>query len=377
MHWPFCARKCPYCDFNSHVRTALPEAAWLAKILDELRYEQERTPGQLLTSIFFGGGTPSLMQPESAAAIIEAATGLWPCADEVEITLEANPSTVEAERFAGFRAAGVNRTSLGIQALDDTDLTRLGRTHDLAEALAALEAAQRNFDRVSFDLIYAREGQTPGAWERELERALAFGTEHLSLYQLTIEPGTHFATRYARGELVLPAEDPAAEMFELTRARCRTAGLAPYETSNFARFGAESRHNLSYWQYGDYAGVGPGAHGRRSHAATVRTRLPERWLASGPAPETETPLPAQERAAEALMMGLRLETGIDPDGFLDRTGVPLSGAIDAAALSRLSELSLVEAEPRLRLTERGALLLDRIAAELLADDLAATLASAA
>ncbi|MEE4350380.1 MAG: radical SAM family heme chaperone HemW [Pacificimonas sp.] len=365
VHWPYCAKKCPYCDFNSHVRETHPEGEWLAKILDELAFEHERTSGHRLTSIFFGGGTPSLMQPGSAGAIIERAAALWSADDRIEITLEANPSTVEAERFVGFRAAGVNRTSLGIQALDDTDLRRLGRTHDLAEALAALDAAQRTFDRVSFDLIYTREDQSVDGWAAELRRALTFGTEHLSLYQLTIEPGTHFATRHRRGDLILPAEDPAADMFGLTRALCAEAGLLAYETSNFARGGAESRHNLSYWRYLDYVGVGPGAHGRRGGVATVRARLPERWLAAEDA-LAESPLSAEERAAEALMMGLRLAEGIDAARFRQRTGRTLPDSIDNAAGARMRDLGLLAwSDERLALTPAGAPLLDRIAAELL------------
>ena len=368
VHWPWCAKKCPYCDFNSHVRAQIPESDWLAAILAELAYERERTPAHRLTSIFFGGGTPSLMSPASAAAIIETAQGLWPADDALEITLEANPNSVEAAKFAGFRAAGVNRVSLGLQALHDADLKRLGRLHDVAEGLAALDIAQATFDRVSFDLIYTREDQTPEAWQAELARALAFGTEHLSLYQLTVEPGTHFATRHARGDLVLPAEDPAADMFELTREMTAAAGLPAYETSNFARAQAESRHNLSYWRYLDYAGVGPGAHGRRAGAATQRARLPERWLSAGARPESERPLPAAERAGEALMMGLRLTEGVGAARFRAQTGTPLAAAIDADAARRLAAMGLVEhSDDTLRVTPAGAPLLDRILVELIRD----------
>ena len=372
VHWPYCARKCPYCDFNSHVRAEMPDDAWRARVLEELAYEHERTSGQRLTSIFFGGGTPSLMDPASAEAVIERAVSLWGATGDLEVTLEANPSTVEAARFAGFRAAGVNRVSLGLQALNDEDLRRLGRTHDAATGIAALEIARETFERVSFDLIYTREGQTVDAWAAELERALAFGTEHLSLYQLTIEPGTHFATRFAAGELVLPEEDPAADMFLLTRERCAAAGLPAYETSNYARPDAESRHNLIYWRYGDYAGVGPGAHGRRAGAATVRTRLPERWLKAGPAPETERTLPASERAAEALMMGIRLSEGIDADRFEARTGVPLTEAVNGGAAEMLAAQGLLiwDADG-LRLTEAGTPLIDAILPYLLQTELAA------
>ena len=277
VHWPFCVSKCPYCDFNSHVRESRDEAGWARALLADLEHEAALTPGRWLSSIFFGGGTPSLMQPATVAAIIDAATRLWAATGDIEITLEANPSSVEAARFKGFARAGVNRVSLGLQALGDAALKALGRAHNLAEGLAALAVAQAYFGRVSFDLIYAREGQTPGEWEAELARALAFGTDHLSLYQLTIEPGTHFAARYRQGRLTLPDEDASLVMLETTRAMTAAAGLPAYEVSNHARPGSESRHNLTYWQYGDYVGVGPGAHGRRGGMATLRPRLPETW----------------------------------------------------------------------------------------------------
>ncbi|WP_339710107.1 radical SAM family heme chaperone HemW [uncultured Sphingosinicella sp.] len=364
VHWPFCVSKCPYCDFNSHVRERIDEAAWRDALIADMEYEARLTPGRRLSSLFFGGGTPSLMSPETVGAIIDAADRLWGF-ENAEITLEANPSSVEAGRFAGFAAAGVNRVSLGLQALDDAALKALGRAHDLGEGLAALDVAQRHFPRVSFDLIYAREGQTPGEWEAELTRALAFGTEHLSLYQLTIEPGTAFATRARLGRLTLPEEDASLGMFEMTRAMTAAAGLPAYEVSNHARPGAESRHNLTYWRYGDYVGVGPGAHGRRGGMATTRERLPETWLKTPVA--SETPLEANTRADEALMMGLRLLEGLDEAVFTTRTGVALDDVISPAGLAETTQLGLVARENgRLRLTHTGQPLLNAVIARLMA-----------
>lgn len=363
VHWPFCVSKCPYCDFNSHVRESRDEDAWRRALIADLAYEAERTAGRALSSIFFGGGTPSLMQPQTIAAVIDAAAALWTPADDIEITLEANPSSVESARFRGFAEAGVNRVSLGLQALDDAALKALGRAHDLAEGLAALDVAQAHFARVSFDLIYAREGQLPGAWQAELARALAFGTDHLSLYQLTIEPGTHFAARARQGRLSLPDEDASLAMFEMTRAMTADAGIAAYEVSNHARPGSESRHNLTYWQYSDYIGVGPGAHGRRRGVATVRERLPEKWLATPVA--SETSLDRAARTEEALMMGLRLTRGIDAAMFMARTGTPLVEAIDAGGLAELERLDLIAWDGAcLRLTERGQPLLNAAIAKL-------------
>lgn len=363
VHWPFCVSKCPYCDFNSHVREHRDESAWAAALISDLDYEAVRTPGHILSSIFFGGGTPSLMHPATVAAVITAAGRRWSFAADIEISIEANPSSVEAARFAGYAAAGVNRASLGLQALDDAALQALGRAHGVAEGLKALDVAQACFERVSIDLIYAREGQTPAAWEAELARALAFGTEHLSLYQLTIEPGTGFAARYRQGRLTLPAEDAAVEMFAMTRAMTAAAGLPAYEVSNHARPGSESRHNLTYWRYGDYAGVGPGAHGRRGGMATVRARLPEKWLA-GAAP-VETPLDPSSRAEEALMMGLRLTEGIDAGHFAARTGLALCDTLHAAGLAEVGRLGLVEWNgTRLCLTERGQPLLNAVIAKI-------------
>jgi oxygen-independent coproporphyrinogen-3 oxidase len=368
IHWPFCVTKCPYCDFNSHVRDGVDQQVWRDALLADLRHEAELTQGQRLVSIFFGGGTPSLMPPATAEALIVEALALWPHEPGLEITLEANPSSVEAARFADFAAAGVNRVSLGLQALDDAALKLLGRPHDLAQGLAALDLAQRHFGRVSFDLIHSRPGQTVEAWEAELARALAFGTEHLSAYQLTIEEGTRFHTLARKGLLVLPGEEAAAAMFELTGALCAAAGLPLYEISNHARPGAESRHNLQYWTYGDYAGIGPGAHGRRGGLATLRLRRPESWLeaveAKGHGLESEEPIAPEAAAEEALLMGLRLARGIDPVAFEVRTGIPLDHVAPEAARARLQSLGLVAQGPMLRATEAGRLVTNRLILEL-------------
>ena len=371
IHWPFCVSKCPYCDFNSHVRDGVDQTAWRAALLQDLAHEAGQLPGRKLTSIFFGGGTPSLMPPDTVAALIDAATSHWHCADDVEITLEANPSSVEAARFHDIASAGVNRVSLGIQALDDAALRWLGRAHDVGEGLAALDTAQRSFERVSFDLIYARAGQTPDAWAAELKQALAFGTEHLSLYQLTIEPGTQFAARFARGELATIEPDLAADLFEATRASTAAAGLPAYEISNHARPGAESRHNLTYWRYGSYAGIGPGAHGRRNGMATVRRKKPENWLArvtvNGHGIEQEDELTPEERAQEALLMGLRLGEGIDLTHVAEKSGIVVDRLINLSAAHRLAEQGfLVRTHNRLSVTEAGMLLLDAILAEIVA-----------
>ncbi len=371
VHWPFCVSKCPYCDFNSHVRADHGESGWRDALLAELRFEAALTPGRRLTSLFFGGGTPSLMQPATVAAIIDEAARLWGFADQPEITLEANPTSVEADRFAGFAAAGVNRVSLGLQALDDKALKRLGRPHDLAEGLAALDVAQCHFGRVSFDLIYAREDQSLSAWQAELARALAFGTEHLSLYQLTIEPNTRFQTLHRLGQLRLPDEDLATEMYELTQAMTEASGLPAYEISNHARPGAESRHNLQYWAYGDYVGVGPGAHGRRNATATVRLARPESWLAAvsahGHGLESEQSLDEDIRAEEALMMGLRLRDGIDAGLFSARTGRTLAAIIDPARADALIAQGLLTNDgARLAATAKGRPLTNALIAALLA-----------
>ncbi len=370
IHWPFCVSKCPYCDFNSHVRAGVDTAAWREALLADLAHEASLLPGRRLASIFFGGGTPSLMPPAIAASLIDAATGFWQAPADLEITLEANPSSVEAANFAAFAAAGVNRVSLGLQALDDAALRFLGRAHDLAEGLAALEVAQRNFGRVSFDLIYARPGQSAAAWQAELTRALGFGTGHLSLYQLTIEPGTRFATLAARGELALPGEDESADLYTLTQQLTEAAGLPAYEVSNHARAGEQSRHNLAYWRYDDYAGIGPGAHGRRRAVATVRHKKPENWMTaitrSSHGIAEESALPPIERAREALLMGLRLAKGIDPAYFERRTGVALSSLVCPDARARLSGHGLIEdRDDRLAATPAGMLVLNAVIAELL------------
>ncbi len=358
VHWPFCVSKCPYCDFNSHVRASVDQDGWRAAMLADLAYEAAALPGRRVTSVFFGGGTPSLMPPDTVAAVLSAAERHWGFADNVEITLEANPSSVEAARFGDLAAAGVNRVSLGLQSLDDAALRFLGRAHDMAEGLAALATAQANFARVSFDLIYALPDQRLADWEAQLSRALGFGTEHLSLYQLTIEPGTRFATEAAAGRIAIPDGDAAADLFEATRAITAARGLPAYEVSNHARLGAESRHNLTYWRYRDYTGIGPGAHGRRGGLATVRHRKPENWIAAVTrnrhGAQSEEALSAAARASEALLMGLRLREGVD----LARIG---GEWVDDAAVTRLASQGLLARDgDRLRVTESGMLLLDAI-----------------
>ncbi len=365
VHWPFCVTKCPYCDFNSHVRAAVDDAAWRDALLADLAFEAERLPGRRLASIFFGGGTPSLMPPATVAAIIEAATNHWPALPDIEITLEANPSSVEAARFAGFAAAGINRLSLGLQALDDADLRVLGRPHDLAQGLAALDIAQRAFSRVSFDLIYDRPGMTTAGWQAELARAIGFGTSHVSLYQLTLEPGTRFTMLHKQGKLAMPDAETSADLFDLTRAMTAAAGLFAYEVSNHARPGAESRHNLAYWTYGDYAGIGPGAHGRRLGIATERLKKPETWLesvrAQGHGMTGETVLTPGERATEALVMGLRLADGIDSARFRRRTGVELATILRADRVAMLVGQGLLAFDAGgLRLTVAGQPFVDAV-----------------
>ncbi|UYY60138.1 radical SAM family heme chaperone HemW [Sphingomonas sp. S2-65] len=363
VHWPFCVSKCPYCDFNSHVRETVDQELWRAALLADLAHEAALLPGRRLGSIFFGGGTPSLMPPETVAAIIDAAAGHWRFEPDIEITLEANPSSVEASRFADIGRAGVNRVSLGLQALDDTALRFLDRAHGVAEGLAALDTAQAVFERVSFDLIYARPTQTLADWQAELARALSFGTEHLSLYQLTIEPGTRFATLFEKGELAAYDSDEAADLFEATRAMTAAAGLPAYEISNHARPGAESRHNLTYWRYGDYAGIGPGAHGRRGGVASLRRKKPENWLTAvqrnGHGIEREDPLVPHERGVEALLMGLRLGEGVDLTRIAALAGGELP--LDGHALAGMARQGLVvhDAE-RLRVTDAGMPVLEAI-----------------
>ncbi|HET6221992.1 MAG TPA: radical SAM family heme chaperone HemW [Dongiaceae bacterium] len=343
VHWPFCLSKCPYCDFNSHVRDSVDHARWRAALLAELDHFAARTGDRLLTSIFFGGGTPSLMAPETVAAVIERATERWTPAPGIEITLEANPTSVEAGKFAGFRLAGVNRVSLGVQALNDADLAALGRQHSAAEAVAAVRLAQRHFPRVSFDLIYARSGQSLSAWRMELAEALELASEHLSVYQLTIEPETAFGAAWRRGELTVPDEDSAAALYEETQAILDAAGMPAYEISNHARPGSACRHNLTYWRYGDYAGVGPGAHGRLTlgseRRATRQHRAPEAWLAAaealGHATRQDNIVPAAEQQIEMTMMGLRLTDGISRARFQDLTGAAIETAFARERLDRL------------------------------------------
>jgi len=362
VHWPFCKSKCPYCDFNSHVREGVEQARWRAALLRELEHAAREAPGRRVETMFFGGGTPSLMEPETVAALIARTRELWDSAPDIEITLEANPTSVEASRFAALAEAGVNRVSLGVQALDAASLKFLGREHSTDEALDALATARRHFARHSFDLIYARPGQTPEAWAEELERALALAGEHLSLYQLTIERGTRFFTDHARGTFVLPDEEASAAMFEHTQRRLIEAGLPAYEISNHARPGAACRHNLIYWRYQDYVGIGPGAHGRfavdNAKRAIRRSSGPEAWLESvertghGTA-ETST-VEGQDLVEEALMMGLRLADGIDRATFASVTGVDPVEAIDATRLDPLVRAGFLEIDvTHLRATSEG------------------------
>ncbi len=376
IHWPFCTKKCPYCDFNSHLRATVDTALWQRDLIADMRHEQRASEAEPLASIFFGGGTPSLMPPSLVAALLREAEALWGFSPDIEITLEANPSSVEARRFADIAAAGVNRVSLGLQALDDAALQKLGRLHTVAESLAALVTAQQVFDRVSIDLIYARPDQTEAMWQAELARALAFGTHHLSLYQLTIEPGTRFATDVRRGALVPMEADPAADLFALTRKMTAAAGRPAYETSNHARKGEESRHNLTYWRYGDYLGIGPGAHGRRGGSATQRHRKPENWSAAvardGHGIVEETRLNSSEAASEALLMGLRLREGVDLPALANRFGLATPALIDADRFAFYRDLGFVWRDGgRIGVTEAGAGVLDALLGELVHGDLVA------
>ena len=369
VHWPFCVSKCPYCDFNSHVRSTIDQDEWRDALLADLEHEARLLPGRTLASIFFGGGTPSLMEPSTVATLIGAAGKQWDVADDIEITLEANPNSVEAARFADLAAAGVNRLSLGLQSFDDASLAFLGRAHSAAEGSVALDVAQKHFPRVSFDLIYALPGEREADWLATLEDALARGTSHLSLYQLTIEPGTRFASLFNAGKLEPLDSDRAAALFELTAERTAASGIPAYEISNHARPGQESRHNLTYWRYGDYVGVGPGAHGRRLGRRTVRHRKPENFLSgirrNGHGMVEEEALTPQEAADEALVMGLRLAEGIEPQALSARFG--LEAIVDESAVDRLIESGHLECdESRLRTTPAGRLLLDRVLAEIAA-----------
>jgi oxygen-independent coproporphyrinogen-3 oxidase len=374
VHWPFCVSKCPYCDFNSHVRDAVDHKRWRAALLAELGSVAAAAPGRRLGSIFFGGGTPSLMEPETVAAVIAEAARRWGLAPDCEITLEANPNSAEAARFAAYRDAGVNRVSLGVQALDDRALRLLGRAHDAKEALAAVAIAARTFPRFSFDLIYARPDQTVAAWREELSRALAHAGEHISVYQLTIEKGTPFYGAHRRGELAVPDEEEAAALYEATQDVLAAAGLPAYEVSNHARPGAESRHNLAYWQAADYAGIGPGAHGRITQDgatyATVNRRAPEAWLdaveRAGSGTEERRALDAAERLDEVVMMGLRIAEGIPHARFAARTGRAIADALDADRLARLVDGGFLVLDARgLRATPSGRLRLNAVTATLL------------
>jgi oxygen-independent coproporphyrinogen-3 oxidase len=373
VHWPFCVSKCPYCDFNSHVRASIDQERWRDALLADLAHEARLLPGRRLTSIFFGGGTPSLMEPATVAAIIEAACGYWSPAQDLEITLEANPNSVEAARFADLGAAGVSRLSLGLQSFDDAALRFLGRAHSALEGFRALEIAQKHFPRVSFDLIYALPNETEASWSATLAQALSLGTTHLSLYQLTIEPGTRFARMVAKREFQPLDSDAAAALFELTDAMTSSVGLPAYEISNHARRGKESRHNLTYWRYGHYAGVGPGAHGRRLGMRTVRHKKPENFLSAlrrnGHGMVEEAILTPAEAVDEALVMGLRLAEGVDAAAIEERFGVP---AVDWRKVERLAESGhLAHNNARVLLTSSGRLLLDAILGEIAAPILAA------
>ena len=372
VHWPFCAAKCPYCDFNSHVAAAVDQARWAAALSAEIARLAAELPGRHLGSIFLGGGTPSLMEPETVDAVLRAARAAWGFANDIEITLEANPTSVERGRFQGFAEAGVNRLSMGIQALNDADLRALGRMHSVAEARAAFDVARACFDRVSFDLIYARQGQTRDAWRAELMDALAMAVDHLSLYQLTIEPGTAFGARAAAGKLRgLPDDDLAADMYLETQDICEAAGMAGYETSNHARPGSESRHNLVYWRQGDWAAVGPGAHGRitlpAGRYATEAHRAPGVWLhaveTTGTGESLRELVPMDEQATEYLLMSLRLGEGLDEARHARLAGA----ALDEGAVGRLADLGMVERTGgRLRTTRQGRPLLNAILRELAA-----------
>jgi oxygen-independent coproporphyrinogen-3 oxidase len=373
VHWPFCLSKCPYCDFNSHVRQErLDEARYLSAFQREIRHRAELLPGRTVASVFFGGGTPSLMQPATVAAILDAIAARWRLASDIEVTLEANPTSVEADRFRGYRLGGVNRLSLGVQALNDADLRALGRRHSTAEALAALEIAQTIFARSSFDLIYARPGQEVGEWAKELRAALARATGHLSLYQLTIEPETVFEGLFRAGKLALPDPEASRRMWDVTQELTALAGYPAYEISNHARPGEESRHNLIYWRCGEYAGVGPGAHGRlqrgRERIAQATERLPEKWLQRveqiGHGLVEDCRLSQEETGDEFLLMGLRLSEGIELARFETLAG----RAIGAAQIDVLRQAGLVDvvSDGRLRITAEGFPVLDAVVADLAA-----------
>jgi len=373
IHWPFCRSKCPYCDFNSHVRDGVDAQRWTRALLADLDHHAALAGDRIVGSVFFGGGTPSLMPPETVARLLDRVRARWRVAGDIEITLEANPNSAEAERFRTFAAAGVNRLSLGIQALDPRALRFLGRAHDRAEAIAAIEHARATFERFSFDLIYARPGQTVVDWHRELDEALMFAGDHLSLYQLTIEPGTAFATLARRGELTPPEEEAAAALYEVTQDRLAAAGLPAYEISNHARPGGECRHNLAYWRYRDYAGIGPGAHGRLTCAgvkyATRQRRTPEAWLAAveaaGSAIEENAPIDREAAIEEMLMMGLRLTEGVACD-LLERAAGSAVETLFARTMPPLVEGGFLSLDrDRLAATPAGRQRLNAVLAALL------------
>lgn len=376
VHWPFCLSKCPYCDFNSHVRESVDQARWRGALLRELDHVAALLPGATVTSAFFGGGTPSLMPPETAAAVIDRAAARWTLASDAEITLEANPTSTEAARLEDFRAAGVNRVSLGVQALNDDALRFLGREHNAAEARQAVALAQRIMPRSSFDLIYARPGQTVDAWRDELSEALSFAGDHLSLYQLTIEKGTPFWRQEREGAFTLPDDDTGRALYDLTQEAMEAAGFAAYEVSSHGRGGDACRHNLAYWRYGDYAGIGPGAHGRiaptgEERLATRQHAGPESWLAAverdGHGTAETRSIDPDEQAREMVMMGLRLSEGVSEDHLSQRTGCDPDRVIDRDGLVRLVEAGYLERrDGRLRATSTGRPLLNSLLIELLA-----------
>ena len=372
IHWPFCEAKCPYCDFNSHVSRTIDQRAWRDAYLAELERGAAETEGRVLNAVFFGGGTPSLMDPDVVADVIAAIRRLWPTANDLEITLEANPGSVEADRFAAFRQAGVNRISMGIQALNDADLKRLGRIHTVDEGLAAFDIARNTFERVSFDLIYGRQNQSLPDWQTELKQALSLAIDHMSLYQLTIEQGTAFGDRYAVGKLRgLPSDDLGADMYAATQDICGEMGMPSYEVSNHARDGAQSRHNLIYWRYGDYLGIGPGAHGRLTQNgnrfATECYSNPKRWLDAVASGATEKPrelLTTEDQGSEFLMMGLRLKEGVDLCRYEALSGAPLS----TKKITQMQDIGMISRDKdQLYVTDQGFMVLNAILAELLSD----------
>jgi oxygen-independent coproporphyrinogen-3 oxidase len=374
VHWPFCLKKCPYCDFNSHVRNTVDHDLWRRSLLAELDHYARETAGRRVSSIFFGGGTPSLMDPRTAEALIDRIAERFDLSDDAEITLEANPTSVEADKFARFRAAGVNRVSLGVQALDDAALAFLGRQHSAKEALDAVDLAREAFPRISFDLITARPGMTPDSWARELARALQEGPEHISIYQLTIEPGTPFHASWRRGEVTLPEDETQSAIFEATGETLARRGLAAYEVSNHAVPGAESRHNLTYWRYGDYLGVGPGAHGRLTldgvKRATRQHSAPEAWLEAvgkrGHATRARDPLDREQKRQEMTLMGLRLSEGIHRDAFARELGAQPEALFDRARLDALVGEGYLRLDSRrLAATDAGRLRLNAVIDHLL------------